>query len=475
MKNVIPRYTSLTARQKNKISVSDLFFLNIQSDKSKKTSPGTLATELIEKVKEILATDENQNLIRNAFGNEARAKKLKKKIHEIITEPNFIENHKQHMDSKRPDEITKIILEKLVGLDVLEVLKDNPYITDIKVIGWDNIRVDHIYEGKYKTELTFDSEESYKELLNRFAFASSKKFSAGNPSFDAMFPQMRVNVVGFDLSPKPTLQLRSVSKQLRISKEYMLSTGYLNEVMYNLMRRTSATQSTLFNGETGTGKTELLRYMARYVRPKTDIIMIEDTPESYLDELYDPEQYSITMWRNREVNNESGHEFGYQYHLKNAMRQNPDYIYLQESRGAEALYVLKAVGTGHIVNTTTHSKTALGAINRMIDLCQEGQMQDYDTYGKRIVSSEGGFRIGIHIERFGEKRVRKISQIVEYLDFEDGHTIANILFEYDKILGKHIQKSTMSQTLWNELLAYDEDLSDIQTLKPHDEKVKELV
>lgn len=474
MRNIIPRYRTNDARQKNKISVTDLFFLNIQSDTSKKNKSNGLSKDLIDAVKNILSSDENQSLVRNAFGNEKRASKLKSKIHDIITEPEFIDKHKHHMDTKRPAEITKILLEKLVGLDVLEVLRSDPFITDIKVIGWDNIRVDHIYEGKYKTDLTFDSEESYNELLNRFAFASSKKFSAGNPSFDAMFPQMRINVVGFDLSPRPTLQLRSVSKQLRISKEYMLSTGYLNEDMYNLLRRTFGSQSTLIAGETGTGKTELLRYMTRYARPKTDIIMIEDTPESYLDELYDSERYSITMWRNREVNNESGHEFGYQYHLKNAMRQNPDYIYLQESRGGEALYVLKAVGTGHIVNTTTHSKTALGAINRMVDLCQEGQMQDYDTYGRKIVSREGGFRIGIHIERFGEKRVRKINQIVEYLDFSNGQTIANVLFEYDKLQEKHVQKSKMSRELWDELLAYDEDLSDIQMLEPVNEKVAEL-
>lgn len=475
MKNVIPRYKSLASRKKNKINVTDLFFLNIQSDRSKKVKPGTLSVDLIDKVKTILSTDENQDLIRNAFGNEKRASKLRAKIKEIITDPSFVESNIQHMESKRPDEITKIITEKLIGLDVLEPLKNNTDITDIKVIGWDNIRVDHIYDGKYKTDITFDSEESYMELLNRFAFASSKNFSAGSPSFDAMFPQMRINVVGFDLSPKPTLQLRSVSKNLRISKEYMLSTGYLNEIMYNLLRRTFATQSTLIGGETGTGKTELLRYMTRYVRPQTDIIMIEDTPESYLDELYNPEEYSITMWRNRENSNESGNDFGYKYHLKNAMRQNPDYIYLQESRGGEALYVLKAVGTGHIVNTTTHSKTALGAINRMVDLCQEEQMQDYDTYGKKIVSREGGFRIGIHIERFGEKRVRKINQIVEYLDFEDGQTQANILFEYDKIQEKHIQKSPMSKQLWDELLAYDSDLSDIHALNPTATKVKELV
>lgn len=79
MKNVIPRYKSLASRKKNKINVTDLFFLNIQSDRSKKVKPGTLSVDLIDKVKTILSTDENQDLIRNAFGNEKERQNLDRK------------------------------------------------------------------------------------------------------------------------------------------------------------------------------------------------------------------------------------------------------------------------------------------------------------------------------------------------------------------------------------------------------------
>jgi len=193
--------------------------------------------------------------------------------------------------------------------------------------------------------------------------------------------------------------------------------------------------------------------------------MIEDTPESYLDELYDMIQYSITMWKNREAKGDSNSDFGYRYHLKNAMRQNFDYIFMQESRGAEMLDILKALSTGHIVSSTIHGKSAFGAINRAIDLCQEAQMLTNEVYGKRLVG-EDGFRIGIHVERFGEKRVRKINQIVEYTDYKDGTTVGNVLFQYDEIKGTHVQKDAMSERLWNELLSYHKDLSDIAKLAP---------
>lgn len=463
MKNIIPKYRSLESRTKNKVNISDLFFLNVQSKISSTNSNAALSEKLIEQVKEALQTE--TELIRNSFGNERRKERLRAKIFEIVSKPTFVESHKADLGNRRPVEVAKIILEKLVGLDVLEDLRKDPNITDIKVINFDHIRVDHIHKGKYRTDLSFDSMKSYNELLNRFAFASSKPYSQGTPSYDAMFPQMRINVVGYDLAKTPSLQLRSVSKKLRISQKNMIETGYLNQDMYNLLKLTFGTHSHLFSGETGTGKTELFRYLARYTKPKTDMVMIEDTPESYLDELYDDTQYSITMWKNREAKGDSNSDFGYRYHLKNAMRQNFDYIFMQESRGAEMLDILKALSTGHIVSSTIHGKSAFGAINRAIDLCQEAQMLSNEVYGKRLVG-EDGFRIGIHVERFGEKRVRKIHQIVEYVDYKDGTTIGNVLFQYDEIKGVHVQKQPMSERLWNELLSYHKDLSDIAKLAP---------
>lgn len=464
MKNVIPNFLTQQNREKNRVNIRDLFFANMQSKIVSSQVSTTLSEKLLDEVKSSLQNE--TELIRNSFGNDSKKESLRSKILDIVSKPTFLEKYKNELSTRRPKEITNIILEKLVGLDVLEELRKDPNITDTKVIDFDHIRVDHIHKGKYRTNLSFDSMKSYNELLNRFAFASSKPFSQGTPSYDAMFPQMRINVVGYDLAKTPSLQLRSISKNLRINYENMIETGYLNQEMYNLLKLTFGTHSHLFSGETGTGKTELFRYLARYTKPKTDIVMIEDTPESYLDELYDKDQYSITMWKNRESKGDAKSDFGYRYHLKNAMRQNFDYIFMQESRGAEMLDILKALSTGHIVSSTIHGKTAFGAINRAIDLCQEAQMLSNEIYGKRLVG-EDGFRIGIHVERFGEKRVRKINQIVEYVDYKDGTTIGNVLFEYDEINDIHVQKQPMSERLWRELLSYHKDLSSIVNLRPN--------
>lgn len=464
MKNTLPKYRQPNLRNKNRLNLDNLVYLNVQSGTrtSNRRSEG-LDTRVIEDVKTTLKTDEYKELIRDAFGNESKRAKLRQQITKIISKTDFTQRHKEYLDDLTLDEVTNIIVERIVGLDVLEELRNDPDITDISCNGYDNIWVDHVTKGKYHVDLKFDNEQSYVELLSRFAFASDQNFSYGSPSFDAIFPQIRINVVGFDLSPSPNLQMRTISKNLRLSKDYMIQSGYMDENIYNLLSLTFATQSHLIGGETGTGKTELLRYFTRYTKPNATIIMIEDTPESYLDEIYPKDKFSIKMWKNRGAKGDSGTEYGYQYHLKNAMRQNPDYIMIQESRGGEALFILKAVGTGHIVNTTLHSKSAFGSVSRFVDLCQEGEMQEAHIYGNRIVS-EDGFRIGIHLKRFGN--VRRIHEVVEYRGFENGKAIGNTLVRFNEMTERHEIQSAMSPELWQELMSYHRDLAAIEAFAP---------
>lgn len=459
MKNTI-NYFSKESSLRNLISVEKLFFLK---EKSRQVLPKSrlskqLSEKLIEDIKEYLTEDKYRELIKDSFGNKRKKEQLRTVIHSHISSKEFLDTYS--IGDLTLDEATNILVEKIAGIDVLQKLSEIPTVTDIKVVAWDSIWVDDIYKGKYKTEVQFESEQDYLELCQRFSFASGKNFSNARPSINAVFPHMRVNIVGFDLSPKTSMSIRIVSKQLRVSEDSMKETGYATKKMIELLRRTFATHSHLISGATGTGKTELLRYLTAYIKPQSSLIMIEDTPETYLDELY-PDK-SIDMWKNRE-SADGNLEYGYRFHLRNAMRQNPDYITVQESRGGEARDIVKASTTGHIVSSTLHAETAQDAVHRMIDMCQEDQFHPAEYYGRMICRN---FKIGVHIERFG--KIRKINQIVEYVDYQDGEVMANVLFEYDPITDTHYQVDKMSSGLWNKLLAYHKDMPELEPLKPRE-------
>lgn len=423
-----------------------------------------ISENVIDHIKNYLSQEKYRSLIRDSFGNLKKQEQLRETIFSYVSDKDFLDTYSSLITDYSLDEVTDYLVEKIAGLDVLQPLTEIPTVTDIKCTDWNNIWVDDIHLGKYKTDISFESEQAYQELCQRFAFASSKAFTPARPSVNAIFPYMRVNIVGFDLSPRTSLQIRIISKELRYDESYMLKSGFANEAMINLLKHTFATEGHLISGATGTGKTELLRYFTKYTPDNADIIVIEDNPEMYLDEIY-PNK-AINMWKNRESTDDSKIDFGYSFHVRNAMRQNPDFIYLQESLGKESEDVLKASETGHIINTTLHAQSALNAIHRFISLCQESRFDDTNYYGKRITSN---FKIGIHVKRF--ENIRRINQIVEYTGFENGNPKANILFEYDSIQKRHIQRDKLSLELWERLLDHHKDLSSIITLAPTERNV----
>lgn len=462
MKNTIPKYHQ-HRKERFSIDIENVFFLNTQSSvKSVNKKRDGIDSRVIEGIKNKLKEGTDKELIRDSFGNDKKRKRLTNEITNIISSKEFVEEYK--LKEKKLHEYVNQIVEKLVGLDVLEELRKDSGITDISVISSNNIWIDHIEKGDVKVPIQFEDEQAYLELLNRFAFASDKTFSYGSPSFDAMFPQIRVNVVGYDLSKTPTLQMRIISKNLRFqSKEEIIGSGFIDEIGYELLKRTIPINSHLIGGETGSGKTEFLRYLTRYKTPGKPLIMIEDNPEAYLDEIYPNEP--IKMWVNRTSRGSENQEYGYQYHARNAMRHNPKYIYFQESRGGEALEIQKCVTTGHVVNTTLHSKSAVGSIDRFIDLCQEGKMQSSETYGKRL-TGEDGFRIGIHVARF--ESGRKANELFEYRGYENGVATGNMLVKYNPLTNRHEVVSPMSKELWDELATHHKgDMTGLEQLSPY--------
>jgi pilus assembly protein CpaF len=459
MKNQL-KYEGLYTKPKNMINLERLIFLKERKRQIKPTVKlsSQLDQQVIEHIKNYLTQQKYRPLISNSFGNKQKKQQLRTIIHSYVSSQDFLKSYSALITDYSLEEISDTLVEKIAGLDVLQPLTEVPTITDIKCFSYDNIWVDDINKGLYKVDIKFNNKQDYLELCHRFAYASAKSFSNARPSVNAQLPYMRVNFVGEDLSTNISLAIRMISKELRFDEKYMLETGYASQPMIDLLKKTYATESHLISGEPGTGKTEHLRYFARYTQENKVIIMIEDTPETYLDELYPHKP--IDMWKNREASDDGKQSFGYEYHVQNAVRQDPTYIFIQEVRSKEAIYVLEAAETSK-VNNTIHGTSAFTAVNRFVSLCQKGQDHRDDYYGKRIVD---GFTIGIHVERFG--KIRKINQLVEYTGYENNKAQANILFEYDPISGKHVQKSTMSKELWQRLEIHFGDISDLECLSP---------
>jgi len=129
--------------------------------------------------------------------------------------------------------------------------------------------------------------------------------------------------------------------------------------IFNVLHRIADRQHGLFlvTGPTGSGKTTTLYGMLSEV----------DAIHRNVTTVEDPVEYSLPLIRQSQVEPSAGYNFN--DGLRALLRQDPDVILVGEIRDFEtADMAVKAAMTGHLVLSTLHTNTAIGAIPRLIDL-----------------------------------------------------------------------------------------------------------
>jgi type IV pilus assembly protein PilB len=113
----------------------------------------------------------------------------------------------------------------------------------------------------------------------------------------------------------------------------------------------------LITGPTGSGKSTTLYSMLNEIDRETENVL----------SLEDPVEYNIEGVSQSQVHPEIGYTFA--TGLRTTLRQDPDVIMVGEIRDKEtAQLAIQAALTGHLVLSTIHTNTALGAIPRLIDM-----------------------------------------------------------------------------------------------------------
>ena len=128
-----------------------------------------------------------------------------------------------------------------------------------------------------------------------------------------------------------------------------------------LRRAVSSRKNILVAGGTSTGKTTLTNALLAEIAKTSDrVVLIEDTRELQC------KAPNVVALRTRDG------VVSLSDLVRSSLRLRPDRIPIGEVRGAEALDLLKAWGTGHPGGIgTIHAGSALGALRRLEQLIQE--------------------------------------------------------------------------------------------------------
>jgi len=134
---------------------------------------------------------------------------------------------------------------------------------------------------------------------------------------------------------------------------------YLSEPNLALMKEALARPYgiILITGPTGSGKTTTLYSMMNELdKERNNIVSLED-----------PVEYHMPNVNQSQVMPEIGYTFA--NGLRSIMRQDPDIIMVGEIRDKEtAQLAIQAALTGHLVLSTLHTNSAIGAIPRLVDM-----------------------------------------------------------------------------------------------------------
>jgi pilus assembly protein CpaF len=133
-----------------------------------------------------------------------------------------------------------------------------------------------------------------------------------------------------------------------------------------LMRSGLATM--MIAGETGTGKTTLIKCLATQFGPDESIVAVEDTPELNFGHPF------FRSLVSRPPNAEGVGEVTLQEHIKTTLRMTPTRVILGEMRtpfAAEAF--LESAQTGHVGMSTIHARNARETLVRLESLLGRAQ------------------------------------------------------------------------------------------------------
>jgi len=117
----------------------------------------------------------------------------------------------------------------------------------------------------------------------------------------------------------------------------------------------------LVTGPTGSGKSTTLAAMIDKINSETrqHIMTIED-PIEYLH------AHKLCIVNQRELHADT---YSFRDALRSVLRQDPDIVLVGEMRDLETIEAAMTIAeTGHLVLATLHTNTAIGAINRIIDV-----------------------------------------------------------------------------------------------------------
>ena len=253
------------------------------------------------------------------------------------------------------------MLRTALGPDIATFLED-PAIVEVMLNPDGRLWIDRLSEGLADTGATLLPADG-ERIIRLVAHHVGAEVHSGYPRVSAELPGTGERFEGL-LPPvvaAPAFAIRKPAVAVFTLDDYACA-GIMSSAQATCLRKAVIERrNILVAGGTSTGKTTLTNALLAEVAKSDDrVVLIEDTREL---QCAAPNLVALRTKDGVATLCDL---------VRSSLRLRPDRIPIGEVRGAEALDLLKAWGTGHPGGVgTIHAGTALGALRRLVQLIQE--------------------------------------------------------------------------------------------------------
>ena len=401
--------------------------------------------QVLEDVQRYFAENHASTIAEAGEGNAERATSLLKELME-----HYIVKRKYALDGLSTKELCSKLYEDMAGYSFLKKWIYKPGVEEVNINAYNDIEVIESSGRSIKIPDKFSSPQHAIDVIRRMLNA------CGMVIDDTMPP-----IVDADVGVNASIR---IVNQQTVSEEKLLNSGSATaEMLHFLTACIRYGVSVCIAGSTGSGKTTIMAWLLSNVPNNRRLITIEEGSREFDLVKRDAQGNilnSVVHLLTRPSENPALN-INQDFLLERVLRKHPDVIGVGEMRSAaESLSAAESSRTGHTVCTTIHSNSCNSTYRRMMTLAKRKYNMDDSILMQIMVEA---YPIIVFTKQL-EDRSRKIMEIIEGEDYQDGRLIAHSLYKYEvednvtddrgetRVVGHHKKIGLISDSLKKRLL-----------------------
>jgi pilus assembly protein CpaF len=418
--------------------------------------------QVLEDVQRYFAENHASTIAEVGEGNAERATSLLKELME-----HYIVKRKYALDGLSTKELCSKLYEDMAGYSFLKKWIYKPGVEEVNINAYNDIEVIESSGRSIKIPDKFSSPQHAIDVIRRMLNACGMVIDDTMPSIVGFLDKnIRISVdktpiVDADVGVNASIR---IVNQQTVSEEKLLNSGSATaEMLHFLTACIRYGVSVCIAGSTGSGKTTIMAWLLSNVPNNRRLITIEEGSREFDLVKRDAQGNilnSVVHLLTRPSENPALN-INQDFLLERVLRKHPDVIGVGEMRSAaESLSAAESSRTGHTVCTTIHSNSCNSTYRRMMTLAKRKYNMDDSILMQIMVEA---YPIIVFTKQL-EDRSRKIMEIIEGEDYQDGRLIAHSLYKYEvednvtddrgetRVVGHHKKIGLISDSLKKRLL-----------------------